>query len=94
MSKIQKSQATIAIENLINSEEYKTSSKKFYKTQLIIAQMNEIIEKKHLRQEDVAKRMEMSQSNLSRLLNGNRPKFSFETIMRFCDATESSFTLL
>lgn len=86
MKTIQKNQATINIENLVKSKQYKDSSNEFKKTQLFIAKMNEIMEKKSLKQSEVASKMNISQSNLSRLLSGNRPTCSFETIIKFCDA--------
>lgn len=94
MSKVIKNQATKNIEALINSKSYQESSKQFYKTQLYVAKMNEIMEKKKLKQETVASKMNITQSNLSRLLSGNRPKFSFETLLLFCEATGTKCMLL
>lgn len=76
-----------ALLELINSEEFIESSNKLYRSQLILAQMNEIIAKKQLKQEELAKRMNMSQPNLNMILNGKKPKFTLDTVLRFCEAT-------
>jgi DNA-binding Xre family transcriptional regulator len=94
MHKIKKNEATIAIENLINSQEYKEYHEKQHASRLILARMQEIMEQKKITQEELANRMEMKQSSISRLLSGNRPNFSVETLLKFCNATKSNFTLL
>jgi predicted XRE-type DNA-binding protein len=81
-------------EDLINSDDYQKSSKEFYRSQLILARMNEIMSQKNLTQEELAFRMNMSQPNLSNILSGKKPKFSIDTIIRFCEATDSKLEII
>jgi predicted XRE-type DNA-binding protein len=79
---------------LVNSDDYQKSSREFYRSQLILARMNEIMSQKNLTQEELAIRMNMSQPNLSNILSGKKPKFSIDTVIRFCEATDSKLEII
>lgn len=91
MSKAIKSEATINITDLIKSSEFKKYHEKVHSSRLVLARMKEILQQKKISQEELANRMDMKQSSISRLLNGNRPNFSVEVFVKFCEAVDVKF---
>jgi DNA-binding Xre family transcriptional regulator len=94
MPKIKKNEATIAIDNLIKSEKYKDYRDSMNAVRLLIANMQEVMEKKNITLEELASRMQVSKTYISKILYGEKTNFTIKTLVKFCISTDSKLVFL
>ncbi len=74
------------LQNLVKSKAFQEYHKKSSNELDILVEMEKIRRKQKLTQEDLARRMDMDQGDVSRILSGNR-NFTLKVLERFCEAT-------
>lgn len=91
MSQSKKLSAKAQLQNLIQSDEYKQVYESERRKLMVLAQMQDAIEKHGLTQAQVAERMGVAQGDLSKIINGKKPNFSSDMLFRFFDAVGEKF---
>jgi predicted XRE-type DNA-binding protein len=94
MPKVKKNEATIAIDNLIKSKEYQDYHDSTNVVRLLIANMQEVMEKKNITIEELASKMQVSKPYISKIMYGGKTNFTIKTLIKFCVATDSRLVLV
>jgi DNA-binding Xre family transcriptional regulator len=80
------------LNSFVQSEEYKTFEKEADLLLMLRVRIKQIIEERHLTQQELAQKMGVKQPQLSRLVSG-KGGFSWKTLEKFCIATGTNLEL-
>jgi predicted XRE-type DNA-binding protein len=77
---IKPSEATLAIQKTLASKEFKDYHADKQAVRILLARINQILKEENITKTELANRTGIPRPSLSRLLNGNRLEFSYNTV--------------
>ena len=80
------------LKKIRDSKEFNINFAKERRRLMVLAQMQDAMDKNNLTQTEVAKRMGVAQGDISKIINGKKPDFSSDILFRFFEAVEEPFT--
>ena len=88
-----KTQATKNLEETLKSEEFKSYHSRKRAGRLLLARIKEILDNEKITHAELAEKTGMARSSITRLLNGGREDFSYNTMAIIAESLGYTFEI-